>query len=251
MMVREIKDLKQENNWVEQILRAVIGGGNEREILERLKNGESYQSIAEKLDRPPFAESGGLSPTSQRQLSAALMDYEMDIAGQRDPESGILHEGRWTSITSDPELVEHLFSLYFSWVHPVHMLFSRNHFMSSYRNEANLYCSSSLVNAICAMGCLLLGEKGRFSTQEGLDPVMLRMKFMGEARSLIKPEHYTKWTTIQTFAVMFLVELGQGQGSRASSYIRLAGDAVNSLRDDKYSTEAMRISKWGIYALNR
>ena len=250
MMVREIKDLKQKNNWVEQILGAMSSDGNEREILERLKNGESYRSIAEKLDRPLFAETEGLSPRSQRQLSVALMDYEMDRAGERDPESGILHEGRWTSVTNDRELIDHLFSLYFSWVHPVHMLFSRNHFISSYRNQADLYCSSSLVNAICAMGCLLLGEKGRFSAEEGLDPVMLRRDFMDEARSLIKPEHYNKRTIVQTFAVMFLVELGQGQGSRASSYLRLAGDAVNSMRDNTYSTEAMQISKWGIYALN-
>lgn len=54
---------------------------------------------------------------------------------------------------------------------------------------------------------------------------------------------------LQTFAVMFLVELGHGQGARASSYIRLAGDAMNSLRDKTYSTEAMEVTKWGVYAL--
>ena len=249
-MVREIRDLQEKNNWVEQILRAISTDDNGLEIIERLKNGESYRIVAERLGRPPFAEVEDLSPTSQRQLTHALMDYEMDTAGARDSESGIRHDGEWTSVTNDHDFIDHLFALYFTWVHPVHMLFSRNHFLSSYRNQSNVYCTSSLVNAICAMGCLFMGEKGKYSTQDGFDPEVLRKKFMDESRSLIKPEHYNKRTIVQTFAVMFLVELGQGQGARASSYIRLAGDAMNSLRDNSYSTEAMEVTKWGIYALN-
>ena len=250
MMVREIRDLQAKNNWVEQILRAISLDDNGPEIIECLKNGESYRSVAEKFRRPPFADIEDLSPTSQRQLSDALMDYEKDSVGQRDSESGIRHDGEWTSVTSDHELINHLFALYFTWAHPANMLFSRNHFLSSFRNKANLYCTSSLVNAICAMGCLFMGEKGKYSTEDGTDPQKLNERFMDEARSLIKPKHYNKRTTVQAFAVMFLVEMGQGQGARASSYIRLAGDAINSLRDHAYSTDAMEVTKWGIYALN-
>lgn len=248
-MVREIRDLQAKNNWVEQILRAISADGNGPEIIQRLKDGESYQSVAERLGRPPFADLPDLSPTSQRQLTDLLMDYDKDATGDRDSESGIRHDGEWTSVTSDHGFIDHLFSLYFTWVHPVHMLFSRNHFLSSYRNQSNLYCSSALVNAICAMGCLFVGEKGKYSTEDGSDPEKLRTLFMKESHSLIKPEHYNKTTILQTFAVLFLVELGHGQGARASAYIRLAGDAMNSLRENHYSTEAMEITKWGIYAL--
>ena len=55
---------------------------------------------------------------------------------------------------------------------------------------------------------------------------------------------------LQTFAVIFLVELGHSQGVRASSYIRLAEDAMNSLQDKTYSTEVMEVTKWGVYALH-
>lgn len=249
-MVREIRDLQEKNNWVEHILRAISTDDSGTEVIQRLKNGESYRSVAQSLGRPPFPDIPDLSPKSQRQLSDALMDYDKDVASDRDSESGIRYDGEWTSVTSDHAFIDHLFSLYFTWVHPVHMLFSQNHFISSYRNHCNLYCTSSLVNAICAMGCLFLGEKGKYSTEDGSDPDKLRPRFMEEARSLIKPKHYNTRTMVQTFAVMFLVELGHGQGARATSYIRLAADAMNSLQDNNYSTEAMEITKWGIYALN-
>ena len=250
-MIREIKDLQRKNNWVEQILRAITTDDNGPQIMECLKNGDSYRSVAERLARAPFPDVDDLSPMSQRQLTDVLKDYEMDIAGDRDSESGIRHDGEWTGVTGDHGFVDHLFSLYFTWVHPVHMLFSRNHFLSSFQNQANVYCSSSLVNAICAMGCLFIGEKGKYSSEDGYDPDSLRNRFMAEARSLISPKHYTKKTVVQTFAVMFLVELWQGQGARASPYVRLAGDAMNSLGDSSQCSEAMEITKWGIFALNR
>jgi hypothetical protein len=62
---------------------------------------------------------------------------------------------QWTSVTSDPALLDHLFQLYFSWVHPVHTLFSEGHFVDSYRRQSNQYCSSILVNSMCAMACHL------------------------------------------------------------------------------------------------
>ncbi len=247
-MVREIKDLKEKNTWIEQILAALVSNGHGSEVANRLRSGESYRTIAHSLGAD--ADIPDLSPNSEQRLSEALMDYDMDSSGERDSETGLIHGRDWTGVTSNESLVDHLVALYFTWVHPVHMVFSENHFIASYGTKSNLYCSAALVNAICAMGCHVYDPAGDEGTELEMDPKVLGEKFMDEARSLIRPEIHHRMSTIQTFAIMFMVDLASGKGSRASTYIRLAAENLNTRMEAQYSTEAMEISKWGIYALN-
>ncbi|KAI9821198.1 MAG: hypothetical protein M1827_003932 [Pycnora praestabilis] len=250
-MVREIKDLQEKNDRVERILSALVRDTQGPEIITRLRNNESYQSIAEALGRPPVLGIRSLSPTAQRHLSDALMDYELDWGSSRDPESGLIQGNGWTNVTSDDDLINHLLSLYFTWVHPSSMVFSEAHFRASFRNHSNLYCSSALVNAICAMGCHLYDDHDeKFEKEELSNPAFLREAFMQEARSLIKPHTQQKMATIQTFSIMFMVDLASGKGLRASSYIRLAAEKMTIRQGSHYSTEAAQIAAWGIYSLN-
>lgn len=249
-MIREIRALREKNNWVERILRAIRADEHGTAIIDRLRKGESYEAISKTLKRPPFSELPKLSPKSRVQLTKAIAEYSMDIEGERN--AGNLMPGTsWTNVTDNSSLIDTLMALYFTWVHPVHMLFSENHFMASYKNQSELYCTSALVNVICAMGCHLLDvledDRGLFS---GVEPKALREKFVKEALEGLPQDSQPKMTTIQSYALLFLVDLGSGKGSRASHYIRLAGDALNTRLEYHYATEAMEFTRWGVYALN-
>ena len=247
-MIKEIKDLREKNSWVDLILKAIrtSEGG---EIIERLRNGESYETISQSLRTNPFPGFPSLSPNSQLQLTRAIAEYGMDMEGERTAGNLIPGHG-WTSVTHNQDLIDHLLALYFTWVHPVHMLFSETHFMASFKNRSDLYCTKALVNTILAMGCHLFQVGDDQSVWQGVDPNVLREKFMEEARSLIPQDERPKMTTIQSFAIMFLVDLATGKGSRASHYLRLAADALNTRLEFHYSTEAMEVTRWGIYSLN-
>ncbi|MCJ1388678.1 hypothetical protein MMC18_001527 [Xylographa bjoerkii] len=247
-MIREIKELREKNTWVDQILKAIrtSEGG---EILKRLKNGETYEAISQSLERPPFPGFASLSPKSQIQLTKAIAEFGMDLAGERN--AGALVEGHgWTNVTHNEDLIDHLLALYFTWVHPVYMIFSENHFMASFKNRSDLYCTKALVSAILAMACHLFDVGDDASLWPGVDPEYLRSRFLDEARTLLPKDDRPKMTTIQTLALIFLVELGNGRGSRASHYIRLAADSLTTRLEHHYSTEAMEITRWGIYSLN-
>ena len=53
----------------------------------------------------------------------------------------------------------------------------------------------------------------------------------------MKDANFEKMTSIQTYAIMFLVELGSGHGLIASSHLRLA-------------SEAEEVTAWGILTLH-
>ena len=249
-MIREIRELREKNNWVDQILRAIRTDDHAHEIIKRLRNGESYETISRSMNRPPFADFPQLSPKSQVQLTKAIAEYELDLQGERNG-GNLLPGSQWTNVTSDQELIDHLMALYFTWIHPVHMLFSENHFLASYKNRSDLYCTASLVSVICAMGCHFFDDEdedtGKWSA---VDSVVLRERFMEEARNKVPHDDQPKMTMIQTFAIMFLVDLGSGEASKGSHYIRNAGEMLNIRLQHHYTTESMEVTRWGVYALN-
>lgn len=247
-----MKELREKNDWVERILRALRSDTEGQDIIQRLRDGESYKNIAGRLRRGALENLIKGSPVAERQLSEALMDLEMNAAsdGTLGTEVYLADDARWTSVTTDDGLVDHLLALYFTWLHPIHLIFSEVHFMASYRNRSNLYCSPSMVNAICAMGCRFFDFAPEYDTKPRIDPKDLGDKFMEEARSQIKPDSYYKMSTLQAFAIMFLVDLSAGKGSRASSYLRIAAEKLNSRIDSQYSTESAEIASWGLYVIS-
>ena len=251
-MVREMKELRERNDWVERILRALRSDTEGQDIINHLRNGESYKNIAGRLRQGTLGEIIKDSPVAERQLSEAFMDLEMNAAsdGTLGMDLYLPDDARWTNVTTDDTLLDHLLGLYFTWLHPIHLIFSEVHFMASYRNRSNLYCSSPLVNAICAMACRFFDFGPEYSTTPRIDPAALGEKFMEEARSHITPDIYYKMSTLQTFAIMFLVDLSAGKGSRASSYLRIAADKLNSRIESQNYTETTEIASWGLYVLN-
>jgi hypothetical protein len=211
-----VKELGARDYLTEQILQALSTDEKVPEILERLKSGETYESIVEWLGRSPIGDFETLLPWKSQHSTFEALDHET---------SGISSTSfKWTSVTSDIAVLDHLFQLYFAWVHPVHTLFSEGRFVDCYKRQSENYCSSVLVNAICAMACHL------HSVAEGdeVDFEQLGGEFSDTVRGSIDAGDKSV-TTIQAFAVMFLVNCARANGLHASSYLRLATNSLSSV----------------------
>lgn len=132
------------------------------------------------------------------------------------------------------------------------MLFDEGHFVTSFRKCTDTYCSPALVNAICATSChLLLGLDDSQNTDELTRGAILELKdrFFQEARCLMKNAVPDRMTSIQTWALTFLVEVGMGNGLMATSHLRLACEMLIAKRDVEQTADASEISYWGITTL--
>jgi hypothetical protein len=56
--------------------------------------------------------------------------------------------------------------------------------------------------------------------------------------------------TIQTCAIMFLVELSSGQGLLATSHLRLAVENLLTRKSAEQTSEAEGVTFWGILTLH-
>lgn len=242
---QEVDTLSEENGWIERIIRSLQHNGSQgTDTINRLKRGESHQAIAKSLGRPLVGGNDEpVSPTTEHRISQAIDQYHKHLVETHDPRY-------WTSVTQDPQLIEHLVNLYFTWIHPTHMVLDERRFMSSFRSCSDVYCSPSLVNIICAMSCHLLHDidADNDQTRDAVDS--LRNRFIDETRGLIKDADYHKTTTVETFAIMFLVEFGSGQGLKASSHLRLAVEALLEKQSLDQAQESEEVGAWGILTLH-
>ena len=242
--------LQSINEWAENILELLSSSGHSEEIKRRLREGDSHHSIAAWLgSEPPIAGNVAMTEITQRNLVDVVKKVEKYYRGSE--ERPVREQSfQWTRVTADEQLMRHLLNLYFTWVHPVHMLFSELDFLEDFASRKRTYCSSALVNAIFAMACHLLDDHGDYAAGKDLDAETLREGFMNEARNLTQPEDYTKMTAIQAFAVMFLVDLSSGKALKATGYLRLAADGLRSMNDSEHSAESVELSSWGVHTLN-
>jgi len=208
-LVKQIKELRAKDHMTEQILQALSTNEKVPEILERLRNGETYDGIVEWLGRSPMADFETLSPRESHHSTYEPSDHEMSGVAASKP--------FWTNVTTETSILDHLFQLYFAWIHPVHTLFSEGRFADSYGRHSETYCSSVLVNSICALACSL------HSTLDGdeVDYERLGTEFSEAARQSLQPDD-TRLTTIQAFAVMHLVDCARGNALRATAYLKIS-----------------------------
>jgi len=208
-LVKQIKELRAKDHMTEQILQALSTNEKVPEILERLRKGETYESIVEWLGRSPMVDFETLSPRESQQSTYEPSDHEMGGVGASKPP--------WTKVTTDTAIFNHLFQLYFAWIHPVHTLFSERLFTNDYRLHLENYCSSVLVNSVCAIACSLhSAEDG-----DGEDYERLGAEFSDAARMDLDSED-NRLTTIQAFAVMHLADCARGNALRATAYLRIS-----------------------------
>jgi hypothetical protein len=246
------KDLEKINQDQSVSLDILTNNGHVEEVISRLRAGETQDSIAEWLQGRPELEPfiGGMTG-SEHSLIAVVERVEKMYNGS--DKSRDRHAPRlWTRVTNSQVLIRHLFELYFTWVHPVHMLFGEVDFLKSYRDGDEDYCSDALVNAVCAMACHLLDSPAPgLIGRDAMDRFNLRDGFLTEARNLLKPGRELPMTSIQAFAVMYLVELSAGKARSATSYLRCAADNITLPRDSlQHAEESLQLSAWGIHTLN-
>ncbi len=256
-MVREIMRLQKENetleeekerfgeknDWIERIIDSIKDDKQGAQIIRKLKQGEDHQAIAEWLGRP-LEPTKDLSPTSGREANQAIERYRRDFVDSQDP-------CYWTSVTNNSALIYHLIRLYFVWIHPVHMLFDERRFVASFKACSDVYCSAALVNAICAMSCHLHHtelEQNPEHTKEEMD--LLRSDFLKEVHSHLKGAAYSKLTVIQTYAIIFLVEIGTGNGQLATAHLRLATESWVFKQQAEQNWESEEVTASGVITLH-
>lgn len=244
--LEEQKDtLDEKNTWIEQIMHSLREDRQASEIVMRLKRGESHKIIAEWLGRPLIGDIdvAQLSPTTETDLNTAITQYHSKLVEDKDPRY-------WTSATHDAQLIRHLITLYLTWIHPVHMLFDEEHFVASFENCSDVYCAPGLVNIICAMSCHLLHDIDTEDEETTRAIDYLRNRFVAEAKSFIRTAEMKKLTTIQTYAIMFLTELGSGHGLMGTSHLRLAVETLVEKHHAEQSAESEQVAAWGILTLH-
>ncbi|PVH73256.1 hypothetical protein DL98DRAFT_431669 [Cadophora sp. DSE1049] len=238
-LVKQIKELRAKDHMAEQILQALSTNEKVPEILERLRNGSAYDGIVEWLGHSPVADFETLSPRESHHSTYEPSDHEMGGVGASKP--------FWTTVTSDTSILDHLFQLYFAWIHPVHTLFSEGRFADSYGRHVETYCSSVLVNSVCALACSL------HSAVDGddVDYERLGAEFSDAARTILEPDD-SRLTTIQAFAVMHLVDCAHGNALRAAAYLRISTVSLPraSFQENDGFAESWKATVRGIRNLN-
>ena len=166
-------------------LKTIGSNGHDREIISRLHRGDSHQSIAEwPYHKSPDVVHGLGVPV----VKLYEIQCQQDGLNRQNPN---LSEIPWTKVTKCYKLIGHLFDLYFTWVHPVHMLFSELDFKHDFRRDIETHCSASLVNVIYAIECNLLECEDLGNICYYIDTLTLRSYFIKEARATLTPSFYS------------------------------------------------------------
>lgn len=246
------QNLREEGACHRIILETMGRNGHDGEIIKRLRAGESHQAIADWLvqENPDLAELG-LRPNDHSKLVDVVGIYEGQCQQDGLNRFGPGHSDvPWTQVCSSQNLIGHLFDLYFTWVHPVHMLFSEVDFKSDFKENRENYCSVPLVNVICAMACGLLEREEASNRRKSVEATTLQNGFMNEARRNLLPESFRHMTSIQTFAIMYLVETSSGKARSAVGYLTAAMDSLQGSDGPQHSEEAKELTQWGLHTLN-
>ncbi|USP76035.1 hypothetical protein yc1106_03309 [Curvularia clavata] len=176
----------------------------------------------------------------------------------------------WTTVTSDPELVQHLISMYFCWHYSFFTTLSKNLFLQEFRlgkpppgsARKNQYCSPLLVNAMLALGCHFTSWPAARAVRD--DSATAGDHFFREAKRLIMEDDLHEvpaLTTVQALALMSVREAGCGREAKGWVYsgmsFRMACDLGLNLgmhsRDaiDENEEDARRITFWGCFLFDK
>ena len=250
-----VRELNESNDWRGDILKIIGSSGHDSEIIHRLRGGQSHQQIAEWIHQeiPEFKDLA-VSLGKPRSLSEVVRISEADSEdGEGDPHlDGLMLSNRpWTDVSSDSRMISRLLDLYFAYVHPVHLLFSEWDFKRCFQVNDLIYCSRPLVSSMCAMACYLHENKpvgdGRFVDLEAtIKTATLRKGFLDEAKRTLQASKYKLLTSVQSFAIMHLIEMSSGRTSKALGYLEAALDGLSAIDESPQSQESKELTYWGL-----
>ncbi|KAK8045472.1 hypothetical protein PG993_005496 [Apiospora rasikravindrae] len=162
----------------------------------------------------------------------------------------------WTSVTQDMSLVQHLLALYFCWEYPIFATIHKEYFLADFLSGRQRYCSTGLVNAILALGCLFSSEAG-----SDCNPVYLRSLsdqfFKQSLRSSAQASTQYSLVNIQALGILSLRELRCGRNAEGRYYagqsMRLAIEmGLNKVGHDgeEGHVAVATTTFWGAFALD-
>lgn len=183
---RENGELRRQNALSGQILRALRSDRQVSSILQLLKDQEGLALIA-KIANSPSIESSINSPSEGKPaVKEGLMEPKHESKGSHSPDratetapSEIRYP--WITAPCDEQLTKHLFSLYWTWIHPAYLLFSMEQFIEGYKTGNEEHCSAFLVAAVCAAACDLLSPHWTSMSGKIPDIAALRRDFVAKA----------------------------------------------------------------------
>lgn len=210
---------------------------------------------------PPIALVQIHSTHNNSQSKQANSSYSGCVADSKSNrhtyEQDALPDRRWTSITGDNELIQHLLALYFCWEYPNFAPISKDHFLRDFHDMRSRYCSPMLVNALLALACPLSDRP--IGTTHSSNLHSLGNDFFAEwNRLFLTGTDHHRLTTIQALAIISVREARCNRVPASKYYaelgIRLALEmGLHASTAEEHDDEHAVLSKtfWGTYALNQ
>ena len=224
-------------------------------------NWEPTNQIQSPLIGMDDMQPGSDAPAASSVLDARSYGQGVILGSMDRSEQGKSNSSRWTNVTSNDALVDHLMALYFCWEYPTFASLSKEHFLEDFKSGTARYCSPLLVNAILALGCRLSSQPETCSDPN--DTSTSGDHFFAEAMRLLESEGSRQLiTTIQALGLMSLREASCG---RTSESLFLSGQSIRlaielGLHQDRQEDESMRAeidheirsaTFWGAFALDQ
>ena len=183
---RENCELRRQKALSDQIFHALRSDLQVSNILQLLKDHESLTLIAKVASSSPSVESSVVgSPSGLKSIAnEELLKLNHESEDCYSPETATASKKLpcpWIATPCNEQLIKHLFSLYWTWLHPAYLLFNMENFIGGYETGDEERCSAFLVAAVCAAACDLLDPHRNSISGKILDIATLRRQFVAEA----------------------------------------------------------------------
>lgn len=163
---------------------------------------------------------------------------------------------KWTSVTSDDQLLRRLLNAYLYYQHPWTAAFHMDYFLKDMASGRSRFCSSLLVNAVLAAACHMsreIPDRTKFWV-----PQTLGYQFLAEAKRLWEVESRkdsANLTTIQAAIVLSIVATTTAMDKVGTSYLLQAITMAMSLdmfratmgTENEKVRRARAFTAWGLF----
>jgi hypothetical protein len=266
--------VEEPNNGAE-LLIAQLRSSTEQEaadLLYQLRNSdENVDSIAESLRLivkiPHKTDAGGLegeysqfnseikAGQNFRYGATSNLGFIPTEKDYNPSQSNLSLNATWTDVTKDIGFVRHLTRLYFTWCNPFYPLLDGFDFYHDMESGETNYCSSLLVNSICAYACHFTDLPA--ARKNYADAATAGDHFFEAARIQLFNDETSCLTTVQALAIMGSREVSAGRDSSGFQYagrcmrmgvelgIHLEGTASEPLSEKEVA--ARNRAFWGIF----
>lgn len=132
----------------------------------------------------------------------------------------------WSTVVQDDDTLEHLVELYFTWQHSFFQSFPEHLFRKDMASGSTKYCSSMLINAICAAGCFLSHRpEVSVETEAGRT---FATRLIDEAKKQYSDDQASNITST---AALYLISYVDGTRGELSGFWRYSGASSNMAID--------------------